>query len=443
MGYSPAQTIMNSLQKSLFGPGAIVAALLSLILIFPSAAADAPAKAGPAQWWKGNLHTHTLWSDGDDYPEMITDWYKRHGYHFLALSDHNILQRGEKWIEVKTNAVAQLALEKYRARFADKVEEKRVDEKLMVRLKTFDEFAPYFAEPGRFLLLLSEEITDRHLVFPVHINATNLRDHIPPQGGTNVSDVIQRNVNAVLEQRRQTGQPMFPHVNHPNFGWAITAEDLVSIKGEKFFEVYNGHPSVRNEGDHQHASIERMWDIILTRRIAELGLEPMYGLAVDDAHNYHADSLKNSNPGRGWVMVRASELTPKAIIEAMEAGDFYSSSGVTLAEVRREPGRLSVHIEPEQGVSYTTQFIGTRRGYDPANQPVTDAAGNWLRVTHRYSDDIGTVLAEVSGTSPSYRLKGDELYVRAKIISTKVKANPYMEGEVEVAWTQPLLPPAK
>jgi hypothetical protein len=446
MVYSSAQVIMNSRPFFLCGRGAVWAALFfSSLLVCPNLpAADASAKHKPApQWWKGNLHTHSLWSDGDDYPEMITDWYKRNGYHFLALSDHNILQRGEKWIEVKDNEVSRGALEKYRARFADKVEEKTVDEKLMVRLKTFEEFAPYFAEPGRFLLLLSEEITDRHLVFPVHINATNLREFIRPQGGTNVSDVIQRNVNAVLEQRRQTGQPMFPHVNHPNFGWAITAEDLVPIKGEKFFEVYNGHPFVRNEGDHQHASTERMWDIILTRRLAELGLEPMFGLAVDDAHNYHSESPKNSNPGRGWVMVRAVELTPEAIIEAMEAGEFYASSGVTLTEVRRETNQLSIRIQPEKGVSYTTQFIGTRRGYDPSNQPVTDAAGNWLRVTHRYSEDIGTVLAEVSGTRPRYRLKGDEIYVRAKIISTKVKANPYMEGEVEVAWTQPLVPAAK
>ena len=47
-------------------------------------------------WFKGNLHTHTLWSDGDDYPEMVVDWYKGHGYNFLALSDHNVLQEGQR-----------------------------------------------------------------------------------------------------------------------------------------------------------------------------------------------------------------------------------------------------------------------------------------------------------------------------------------------------------
>ena len=60
-------------------------------------------------------------------------------------------------------------------------------------------------------------------------------------------------------------------------------------------------------------------------------------------------------------------------------------------------------------------------------------------VTHRYSADIGAVLAEVKGTSPSYTLKGDEIYVRAKIISSKIKVNPGVKDEVETAWIQPLV----
>ena len=41
-------------------------------------------------WYKGNLHTHSLWSDGDDFPDSIVARYKRMGYHFLALTDHNL-----------------------------------------------------------------------------------------------------------------------------------------------------------------------------------------------------------------------------------------------------------------------------------------------------------------------------------------------------------------
>ena len=46
------------------------------------------------------------------------------------------------------------------------------------------------------------EITDRHLTAPIHINAANIAAVIAPQGGSNVLDVMQRNVNGVLESGR-------------------------------------------------------------------------------------------------------------------------------------------------------------------------------------------------------------------------------------------------
>ena len=60
-----------------------------------------PAGAQEARWYKGNLHTHSLWSDGDDFPEMIADWYKSEGYDFLALSDHNVLSDHERWMPLR------------------------------------------------------------------------------------------------------------------------------------------------------------------------------------------------------------------------------------------------------------------------------------------------------------------------------------------------------
>jgi hypothetical protein len=419
--------------------------LLVLAVAFswlPGSQVSALEPPAEARWWKGNLHTHSLWSDGDDYPEMIADWYKRNGYDFLAFSDHNILLEGERWIPATNNRGGAAALEKYRKRFGPHWVQERKDgpDGHQVRLKPLPEFRHLFEEPNGFLLIPSEEITDNFRTAPVHINATNLRDYIPPQGGDSVLEVMQRNVDAVLEQRERTGQPMFPHLNHPNFGWGVTAEELMKVEGERFFEVYNGHPAVRNEGDTHHASTERMWDIILTFRLAELGMEPMFGIAVDDSHNYHVEGPDKSNTGRGWVMVRCHFLTPEQIVLAMEAGDFYSSTGVTLKGIRRGPDVLAVEIEPEEGVTYSTQFIGTRKEFDAANEPIRTTGGEALRVTHRYSEDVGAVFAEISGTNPSYTLAGDELYVRAKVTSSKVKENPYKAGELEVAWTQPLIP---
>lgn len=398
------------------------------------------AHAAELPWWKGNLHTHSYWSDGDDYPEMIVDWYKAHGYRFLALSDHNVLSQGQRWIDPAKKQHGTDALDKYVQRFgAAWVEQRLQNNTNLVRLKPLNEFRHLFEEPNRFLLIQSEEITDMFQSAPVHINATNLRDFIEPQGGTTLVEVMQRNVDAVLKQRKETGQPMFPHLNHPNFHWAITAEELMRVQGERFFEVYNGHPTVYNDGDAVHASTDRIWDIILTWRLAVLDMEPIYGIGVDDSHHYHTQAPDKSNSGRGWIMVQAPFLTPEHIISAMEAGNFYASSGVRLRSVLHSKDRFSVDIEPEDGVTYKTQFIGTRKGFNQTHEPVHDDKGAELRVTRRYSQDVGAVLSEIHGTSAHYQLKGDEIYVRAKIISSKAKANAVVKGELETAWTQPVV----
>jgi hypothetical protein len=451
-------------QKHPLGPG----------LLDASGAAHDPSSPGASsdlRWWKGNLHTHTLWSDGNDYPEMVVDWYKENGYHFLGLSDHNILSHGQKWVSLEHRRAAAQALPRYIERFGEAwVEVREVDESLreklaplpdsgpthsfearrppdeqlqdgakVVRLKPLEEFRHLFEEPDRFLMIQSVEVNDARVV---HINQTNILEYIPAQGGRSTLEIMQNNVDAVFEQRQRTGRPMFPHINHPNFAWAITGEELAAVERVRFFEVYNGHRSVRNYGDDIHVGLDRMWDIVLTLRLDQLDLGVIYGLAVDDAHDHQGRTNQHSSPGRGWVMVRAAFLTPEHIIAAMERGDFYSSTGVTINDVRFDGSRYELEIEPEEGVTYVTQFIGTRSGYDPSSEPVRDEEGNPLNVTRRYSDDIGGVLAEVEGIHPGYELSGDEIYVRAKVISSKVKENPYQEGEKEMAWTQPIVPAA-
>ncbi|MBW3541364.1 MAG: hypothetical protein KY476_13940 [Planctomycetes bacterium] len=440
--------LMSSRLRSLFaGVLALAACLFLLLNGGPTGAKPAGAVTleaeGKLQWYRGNLHTHSLWSDGDDYPEMIALWYKERGYDFLCFTDHNILSDHEKWTDVEKNKGGRVAYDKLKERFPDGwVDERGEGEKLQVRLKKFAETAERLSEPGEFLLIQGEEISDRFEKFPIHLNATNLDEVIPPMKGESVYETIQNNVNAAVARRERTGRPLLIHLNHPNFGWGVTAEDLMRVRGENFFEVYNGHPGVRNSGDEAHASTERIWDIILTQRIAEFDLPLMYGLATDDGHSYHRIPSRASEPGRGWVMVLAETLTPEALIEAMEDGRFYASSGVELESVVSSTEGLDLRVKAEPGVSYKIEFLGTREGYDPTSEPVKDAEGNAIRATRRYSDDIGSGLKTVEGPAGEYRFSGDELYVRARVMSTKQQPNPSEPGEFERAWAQPVRGPA-
>ncbi len=187
-------------------------------------------------WYKGNLHTHSLWSDGDEYPEMIMNWYKANGYQFVGLSDHNILQEGEKWITVPRQKDRRLVFERYLQTFGPDwvTYRKGANDTLKVRLKNLSDYRGHFEEPGKFLILKSEEMSTGYQGKPIHINVTNIRNLIRPLPGNSVAEVMQNNIDLVVAQRRLTGQPMFTHINHPNFYYAITAADLMQAETRAF-----------------------------------------------------------------------------------------------------------------------------------------------------------------------------------------------------------------
>ncbi|MEQ8414351.1 MAG: histidinol-phosphatase [Imperialibacter sp.] len=390
--------------------------ILSLfLLILWSCGTQKTAKV-ERQWYKGNLHTHSYWSDGDEFPEMIMGWYKDHGYDFVGLSDHNTLAAGEKWKLVPKGGVYKDAFYTYLEKYGkDWVEYKEDTGRVSVKLKTFEEYVPLFAEKDKFLIIQSEEITNSFEGKPLHLNVTNVKELIGAQEGSSVSDVLQKSIDAVAEQRQATGQPMIIHINHPNFYFAITLDDMISLNGERFFEVFNGHPMVNNYGDSTHIGMEEMWDRINIAYLAA-GKPLMYGVATDDSHNYHMFGDAYSNSGRGWVMVLADSLQPASLIEAMEAGDFYGSTGVTLSGIGRERNKVRVEVGAEEGVAYTIQFIGVKKG-----------------------EEMSSVLMEKKGIAAEFDLTEDIVFVRAKVVSDKYKENPFKEGDFETAWTQPVV----
>ncbi len=150
---------MRTISRLTLPPTAILCAL-SMVALPMAALSD-------EQWFKGNTHTHSLWSDGNDFPEMIADWYKKQGYDFLVLSDHNTLSRGERWMKVtdvekRKRSLGRPIVTKYLDRFGgDWVELRGEGGAREVRLRPLDEIRPQFDEEGKFLLIEGEEITDK------------------------------------------------------------------------------------------------------------------------------------------------------------------------------------------------------------------------------------------------------------------------------------------
>lgn len=389
--------------------------LLITCIVLSSCTKDKPIPQ--KQWFKGNLHTHSYWSDGDEFPEVIMDWYKSNGYQFVALTDHNTLAEGEKWKTISNDSIYQNAFNNYLNTYGNDWVSYKKDSlgKIQVRLKTYNEYRTKFEEGGKFLILQSEEITDGYNGKPIHINATNVKRKIEPQGGNSVLEVMQNNLDEVAKHKEEFGKPIIAHISHPNFGYAVNLEDMIALKNEQFFEVYNGHPAVNNSGNNEHISTELMWDYINIAYI-ENDKPLMYGLATDDSHHYHKKGSKWSNAGRGWIMVQADTLSPKSLINAMEAGQFYASTGVELEHLTFEDNKLSVKIKEDSNTTYKISFIGCKKGQGEPEE-----------------------LAYFESNKASFKLTKDLLYARCKITSSKLHQNPIEDLLFENAWSQPFI----
>ena len=317
------------------------------LLLVGAAALQLTQPSAPLQWFKGNTHAHTLESDGDSTPEEVTRWYKDHGYNFLVLSDHNVLTK-------------------------------------------VDALNARYAVPGTFTLIPGEEVTSAFDGKSIHVNGIDTRTPIGAQKGTSVPDILQRSVDAIR------AQDAVPHINHPNFNWSITPEQLRSVRANKLFEIYNGHPMVNNHGGGGIAGTEAAWDAILSHGIL------LYGIAVDDAHHFkNPGTPGQARPGRGWIVVRAASLTPRVILAAMERGDFYASTGVELTDYEVTATAMTVTVKKKSFEKYRVQFIGRD----------------------------GAVVHEALDTPATYTFRGDERYVRARVL----------DSNGGIAWTQPAL----
>jgi len=98
--------------------------------------------------------------------------------------------------------------------------------------------------------------------------------------------------------------------------------------------------------------------------------------------------------------VRAARLESRAIVEALERGDFYSSTGVELRALDVTPTAITMTVREVPSSKYRIQFIGRQ----------------------------GRILSEATASPATYTFKGDEGYVRAKVLESNGKA----------AWLQPV-----
>lgn len=302
------------------------------------------------KWYKGNTHAHTTNSDGNAGPYEVARWYKDHGYDFLSITDHNQL--------------------------TDPATIKNIQDSTFLLI------------PGDEVSASNKNVINDTQDRSIHLNGLNVSQDVPLHFEDTVVGTLQKNINAIREVNG------VPHLNHPNFYWSYGAKEMLQLDNFFLFEIANMHPYVDNGGGVGFASTEEMWDEMLTAG------KRIYGIATDDAHDYRTYLPVKANPGRGWVVVKASNLDADEIVHNLEQGFFYASSGVELINVVVTSNKLSIFIKQWAKSKYRTEFI-------------TDGG----KVTHTTGDNPAVFNLEKKAT-----------YVRAKVTSS----NGF------IAWVQPI-----
>jgi S1-C subfamily serine protease len=182
-------------------------------------------------------------------------------------------------------------------------------------------------------------------------------------------------------------------LNHPNFDYSADAKTIISLagRGPLLVEIAN-QSGVNNEGDTTHPDTESLWDAALTAGAT------VYGVATDDAHHYN-DAEEKKRAGQpayigdlGFIMVRA-EKNQQSIKEALQRGDFYSSTGVLLERFEVVSGAIEVVVDAEPERIYTVSFIGedgkvlSKIEKNAARFSIEKNKQRYIRV--RVNDDVG------------------------------------------------------
>ena len=278
----------------------------------------------PGRFWKGNLHTHSTLSDGALTPEQVCERYQEEEYDFIALTDHFLPDYGFPVADTRP-------------------------------LRT-DNFTTIL---GAELHAGALENGERW-----HILAAGLPlDFAPPTDDESGPQLARRAVDAGA----------FVAIAHPNW-YTLTEADALSLGDVHAVEILNGIAIDANDKqDSWH-----LMDILSDR-----GLR-YFAYAADDAH--FMDQYDDFQ--RGWVHVKSETLEPEALVAALKAGHFYSSTGPQIEDVHFQPdGVLTVRCSPAERIFLVGKGSKARRvwgdGITEADFDLASFGSPWCRVIVR------------------------------------------------------------
>lgn len=262
-------------------------------------------------FYKANMHMHTTVSDGRMTPEETKEEYLKRGYSIVAFTDHQVLLPHN-----------DLTDERFLAITSTEIDFNQTGNTYNF-LKTYH-LNLYSRDPNQTRYTAFTAKAVKHPEFA----PADMLDYNYPK------DYDIELINRTIAKAREEG--FFVSYNHPV--WSTqTYADYIGLKGLWGVECHNtgcertGYPDTPQPLD----------DLLRT------GAQ-VFPLATDDAHNM-------GHCFGGWLMVKAEKLEYATVINALERGDFYASTGPEIKELSIEDGVLHVECSAARSVFVSTE----------------------------------------------------------------------------------------
>lgn len=265
---------------------------------------------GDGNWYKGNIHCHTINSDGKLSPAQVAQAYREHGYSFLAISDHDIYSDYRQELD-REDFIILPAMEASAVLYKEEGKPERICVHHMQALL------------GTKLM---QEQAKKGLL--THLEKYPPRIFYESWDGAQVAQEMQDDLKAY---------GFVTTYNHPVWS-RVREKEFINLEGISALEIYN-YGTVEESGtgfDSIH------WDVMLRNG------KKVWAFASDDNHN---DGILEDSFG-GYIVVKAEKLEHEAIIKAIMDGNYYSSSGPEIYDWGIKDGMAYVECSPVERVNF-------------------------------------------------------------------------------------------
>ena len=277
--------------------------------------------------FKANLHSHTTYSDGVLTPEEAKKFYSEKGYQIVAFTDHNVMYDHADLNDANFLAMIGSEIDVYKPDGYPKKECFHIN------------FYPRKSGQTAIPCYNPKHIRHGKLVEELRRTQAHIGGEDFERTYENMPDVI----NAYAEAGYIT------QINHPV--WSLqTAKDYLNLKNVTLLEIYNhgNFVSGYDEFDTQ------LWDELLRAGVK------WFATSSDDNHNEAPFGSPWCDSFGGFTVIQADALTQEAVVEALEAGKCYASTGPLFRHIELEDGKLRVECSPVRKIMVNT---GARKGF--------------------------------------------------------------------------------